>query len=157
MESMAVVTESALIFERRIAAPPERVWRALTEPEELRVWLARAEIDLRPGGPIVLTFENDPSVMLGTITEIEQGRLLEYTWSEDDVESVVRFVVEPDGDGTRLTLTHTFERVDELSGFGAGWHHHLELLEAHVEGSTRDWDWERFRALRREYEALPRA
>ena len=139
--------------------PPERVWRALTEPAELHAWLARAEIDLRPGGPIVLTFENEEevSVMRGTLTEVVEGSVLEYTWGEGDVDSVVRFEVAPDGDGSRLTLTHTFERVDDLSGFGAGWHHHLELLEAHATGSAREWDWERFRELRRDYESMPRA
>jgi uncharacterized protein YndB with AHSA1/START domain len=80
MDSPALVTESTLVFERRFAAPPDRIWRALTEPDELRIWLARADVDLRPGGPIVLTFENDPSVMRGMITEVEEGRMLEYTW-----------------------------------------------------------------------------
>lgn len=158
MESLAVMTESALVFERRIAASPERIWRALTEPEELEAWLARAELELRPGAAIVLTFDNEDaeSVMHGTITDVQEGRVIEYSWGEGNVESVVRFEIAPDGDGTRLTLTHTFERVDDLSGFGAGWHHHLELLDAHASGSDREWDWNRFRALRQEYEALPR-
>jgi uncharacterized protein YndB with AHSA1/START domain len=159
MEAPAVITERALVFERRIAAPPERVWRALTEPEDLRAWLARAELELRPGAAIVLTFENEDeeSVMRGTIIAVEEGRVLEFSWGEDDIESVVRFEVARDGDGTRLTLTHTFERVDDLSGFGAGWHHHLELLVAYASGSPAEWDWERFRALRQDYETLPRA
>jgi Activator of Hsp90 ATPase homolog 1-like protein len=76
---------------------------------------------------------------------------------EGDVESVVRFELAPDGDGSRLTLTHTFERVDDISGFGAGWHHHLELLDASVTGSPRGWDWERYRELKRDYESRPRA
>jgi uncharacterized protein YndB with AHSA1/START domain len=157
---MASVTESALVFERRIKAPPDRVWRALTEPDELRAWLARAEVDLRPGGAIVLTFENedDEGVMRGAVNEVEEGRFLEFTWREEGAgESVVRFEVAPDGDGTRLTLTHTFEQIDDISGFGAGWHHHLELLEAHARGSDRDWDWERYRALKQEYESTSRA
>jgi len=158
MDSHAAMTESTLVFERRFAAPPDRVWRALTEPDEVRAWLAKTELELRPGGSIVLTFENSPSVMRGTVTEVVEGRVLEYTWHEGrDTESVVRFAIEPDGDGSRLTLTHTFEQIVDLSGFGAGWHHHLELLESRVAGSGREWDDARYTELKRHYESMQAA
>src|SRR5205085_289579 len=46
-----------LRFERRLEHPPERVWRAITEPEELAHWFpAQVEIDLRPGGAMKFSF-----------------------------------------------------------------------------------------------------
>jgi hypothetical protein len=42
----------------------------------------------------------------------------------------------------------------ELPSYDGGWHHHLELLEAQVAGGSRDWDWDRYRALKAEYEKL---
>jgi uncharacterized protein YndB with AHSA1/START domain len=152
MSDFAKMDDTVLELERYLDAPPDRIWRAVTESDELRAWLARADVDLRVGGRIVLTFENEPNVMEGTITELRDGELIAYTWSESDADSVVRFELRPEGAGTRLRLVHTFREARDLSGFGAGWHHHLELLAAQASGQKRDWDWNRYTELKKEYE-----
>ena len=150
MEDFGTIAAAEVVFERRFDAPRERVWRALTDPEELAAWLAPAEIELREGGPLALNFDDE--IERGTITELREPEVIAYTWNEGKTDSLVRFELEPDGDGTRLTLTHTFEREIDLSAFGAGWHHHLELLVAHVTGAPISWDRNRYRELKAEYE-----
>lgn len=149
MEQFGVIATDHLVFERYLNAPPERVWRALTDPEELAGWLAPAEIDLRVGGRVVLKFEEREHS--GTITELREPELLAYTWDEATTDSLVRFKLEPVAGGTRLTLRHTFELEADLSGYGGGWHQHLELLAGQVAGAPVDWDWDRFRELKAEY------
>lgn len=139
-----------MVFERRFEAPRERVWRALTDLDELAAWLAPAEIDLREGGSVVLKF--DDGIERGTITELREPEVIAYTWNEGKTDSLVRFELEPDDGGTRLTLRHTFEGEVELPSYGSGWHHHLELLTAQVAGEPITWNWNRFRDLKSEYE-----
>lgn len=150
MEEFGAVGVAEVVFERRFAAPRERLWRAITDPEELAGWLALAEIDLRVGGSIVLKFEDGDEH--GTITEVLEPELLAYTWNESQTNSLVRFELEPDGDGTRLTLRHTFEGEVDLSSYGGGWHHHLEQLIAQMAGRPIGWDSNRYRELKSEYE-----
>ena len=151
MEEFATVGPAEVVFERRFDAPRERVWLALTDPQELAGWLAPAEIDLRVGGAVVLKFDDD-NVERGTITELREPEVIAYTWNEGKSDSLVRFELEPDGGGTRLTLRHTFEGEADLPGYGGGWHHHLELLAAQTAGKPIEWDWKRYRELKCEYE-----
>lgn len=150
MEEFGTMGVAEVVFERRVDAPRERVWRALVDPDELSGWLAPAEIDLRVGGSIVLKFEDGEE--RGTITELRAPEVIAYTWNEGKTDSLVRFELEPDDGGTRLTLRHTFEGEVELPGYGGGWHHHLELLIAQVGGTPIAWDWRCFRELKTEYE-----
>ena len=138
-------------FERHLDAPPEAVWRALTEPAELAGWMAEATIDARVGGRLELNFA-DGSIS-GAITAFEPLRVLAYSWHEQDSGgSHVRFELEPDGAGTRLTLLHTGLPEEHAAGFGAGWHHHLELLAAQAAGAPIEWSWHRFGELTPRYE-----
>ena len=150
MEGFGTVGVAEVVFERWFEASQERVWRALTDPEELAGWLARAEIDLRVGGSVVLKFEEGDE--RGTITELQEPEVLAYTWNEGKTDSLVRFELEPDGSGTLLTLRHTFEGEVDLSSYGGGWHHHLEQLIAQMAGTPIAWDTNRYRELKSEYE-----
>ena len=140
-----------LRFERRLAHPPERVWRALTDPAELAIWLvAAAELEPRVDGAVTLRWDGDASAA-GRIVAWEPPEELAYTWDEGEGESLVRFTLSADRDGTLVVLTH--ERIDSLSGFGAGWHAHLDMLEGALEGRDVDWQ-ERWDALRPRYEEV---
>ena len=150
MEEYGTLAAAEVVFERRFDAPRERIWRALTDPQELGGWLAEAEIELREGGAIVLKF--DDVLERGTITELREPEVIAYTWNEDKSDSLVRFELEPDDGGTRLTLRHTFEGPADLPAYGGGWHHHLELLTAQVSGAPIGWDTKRYRELKSEYE-----
>jgi uncharacterized protein YndB with AHSA1/START domain len=150
MEEFGTVGVAEVVFERRLDAPRERVWRALTDPGELAGWLAPVEIDLRVGGSIVVKFDHEGA--RGTITELREPELIAYTWNEGDTGSLVRFELEPEDGGTRLTLRHTFETEVDLSGYGGGWHHHLERLIAQMAGVPIGWDSNRYRELKSEYD-----
>jgi uncharacterized protein YndB with AHSA1/START domain len=150
MMELGTIGPAEVVFERRFDAPRERVWQALTDPEELGGWLAPAEIDLRVGGSLVLKFDEGDEY--GTITELREPEVIAYTWNEEKTTSLVRFQLEPDGRGTRLTLRHTFEGEVDLSSYGGGWHHHLELLVGQMTGRPMSWDSKRYRELKKEYE-----
>jgi len=140
-----------LRFERRLAHPPERVWRALTDPAELAIWLvAAAELEPRLDGAVTLRWAGDAAAT-GRIVVWQPPEELAYTWDEGEGESLVRFSLTADGDGTRVVLTH--ERIDSLSGFGAGWHAHLDMLEGLLDGRPVDWQ-ERWDELRPRYEEV---
>jgi uncharacterized protein YndB with AHSA1/START domain len=143
-------------FERRYDAAPAEVWSALTEPERLGRWLAAAELDLRVGGDYVLRFsdEDESQVTRGKVLALEPERLLELSWlypGEND--TVVRFELRPDGDGTILVLDHRGLPVQAAPGYGGGWHAHLDSLEAQLgTGGEPDW-WGRYKELAPLYEA----
>jgi uncharacterized protein YndB with AHSA1/START domain len=104
---------------------------------------------MRVGGRIVLKFDDGDE--RGTITELREPECIACTWN-GETDSVVRFELEPDDAGTRLILRHTFDGRVDMSDFGGGWHHHLELLTAQVTGRPITWDSIRFRELKSEYE-----
>ncbi len=150
--------KSVLRFERRLAHPIERVWAALTDPEELIAWWGRAELELEPGGRFAMAWLNvdddgNRAEMEATVTELDPPRLLELT---GDIHGVLRFELEPDGDRTVLTFTSTLDLPDEYrTKVLAGWHYHLDALAEALAGGSVDlvelpgWDsiHERYTAL----------
>lgn len=140
-------------FERRYDAAPEEVWSALTEPERLTRWLANvAELELRVGGRFALVWQEDGQRTDGTVLALEPGRLLELGWTyPDEPDSAVRFELTADGNGTVLVLDHRGLPPAAIAGYGAGWHSHLDSLEAHLAGGEADWS-ARFEELGPAYE-----
>jgi uncharacterized protein YndB with AHSA1/START domain len=118
----------ALRFQRRLSHGVERVWRAISEPEELSRWfLAVPRWTLEAGA----AFEVDGDLGgSGKITELEPPRLLAYDWDDERF----RFELHPAGDGCLLIFTHVFD--DRVLGtqHAPGWEAYLERLDAHLEG-----------------------
>jgi uncharacterized protein YndB with AHSA1/START domain len=149
-------------FERRLDHPIERVWRALTEPDEIAAWLALAELELTEGGRVVLTWQNtdeegNTAVARGTVSALDPPRLLEF---DTDIHGVLRWELEPAGDGTALTFTAEAQLPEEYElEVLAGWHIHLDHLEHVLDGGSIDWpNWSRdhmpaFKQIRAGYEA----
>jgi uncharacterized protein YndB with AHSA1/START domain len=140
-------------FERRYDATPAELWSALTEPERLTRWLANvAELELRVGGRFALVWQEDGQRTDGTVLALEPGRLLELGWTyPGEPDSAVRFELSADGDGTVLVLDHRGLPPASIAGYGAGWHSHLDSLEAHLQGGEADWS-ARFEELGPGYE-----
>src|SRR4051812_7376584 len=107
---LTVDDRPAVRFERRLAHPPDAVWRAVTEPEELRHWFpARVEVDLRPGGAMHFVHADDAAPPSdGRVTEVEPPRVFAFDWGEERL----RFELEPAGDGCVLRFTHVLSSRD---------------------------------------------
>lgn len=143
---------NVITFTRRLPAPPDRVWTALTTTDGITSWLApSATIDARSGGTISLTFDEENHVE-GTITEFEPPSRLRHSWViNGEAESVVTYDLEPDGGGTLLTLVHTGLPDEMCGGYTPGWHAYLDRLEAVTDGATPP-DWlEVFHAVAGQY------
>lgn len=129
-----------LRYERRLSHPVERVWRAITQPEEIVQWLGEAELEPVEGGTVVLRWLNTPeqTVARGTVTAFDPPRALEL---DTDVHGVLRWELEADGDACRLTFTASYPERDEETRLSllAGWHTHLDHLTDALEGRAQDW------------------
>lgn len=138
-----------VVEEIRIHAAPERVFGALTDPAELTSWWSvpdeyvtrEAEVDVRPGGRYVI---RGTSVHLGTIEVtgeyrvVDPPRRLSYTWTPDwdggARDSLVDIRLEPDGDGTRVVLTHTrFTTSLARDDHKRGWSAVFRAVKTHCE------------------------
>ncbi|TAL30820.1 SRPBCC family protein [Phenylobacterium sp.] len=130
-----------IVFRRRYAKPVERVWAAITVPERLADWFCEVEIEaLRPGAAITLFFREADVRATGRITIYEPMRTMEWTWPQPEGgESVIRFDVEADGAGARLTLTESGLPLKDGAGNAAGWHAHLDGLEGAMDGVRTSW------------------
>jgi uncharacterized protein YndB with AHSA1/START domain len=122
-----------LRFERRLAHPVEKVWRAVTDPAELAHWFpVMVEMDFRPDGKIRFTFpggELDGSD--GVITELDPPRVFAFTWNGDPL----RIELRPDGDGCVLTFVHVFTDRPMAGSFATGWQTCLGALVATLAGT----------------------
>ncbi len=129
-----------VVFHRRFAKPVAKVWAALTTPERLQDWFGAAEVDLRIGGKLRLSFSNGGSMELG-ITRVEPPHTLAWSWTIEGQETSVLFELAPDGDGCQLTLTHSgIGAYGRGAGVRAGWHAHLEgLADSLEEGRVTPW------------------
>lgn len=126
-----------LRYERRLRHPPERVWRALTESDALRLWMPADMVgERRAGADLVFPFwpahverfgiPADQAALTGRMLAWEPPRLLEYSWDAD----LLRFELTPDGDGTRLVFSTWLGEVDQYPAHGtaAGYHAALDQL-----------------------------
>jgi uncharacterized protein YndB with AHSA1/START domain len=148
-------------FVRRLNHPIDRVWAAITEPDQLEAWLARAEVEPQAGGRVRLEWLNtgdDEVIARGTVTAIDPPRLLEL---DTDAQGALRWELTPDGEATHLALTVVLAMPDEHVTMNiAGWHVHLDFLGDWLDDGTRvdwpNWPRERWDAIHERYAASMR-
>lgn len=143
-----------LRFERRLQARVDRVWRAVTAPDEMRAWFPAAVVgDRRVGAPLAFPFDDHvvdrssneiepslqpdtgnasarPDSFEGEVTAWDPTSVFAFTWNGDEI----RIELTPDGDATRLVFTHELSNVSPAARTGAGWHACLANLDAHLGG-----------------------
>jgi uncharacterized protein YndB with AHSA1/START domain len=142
-------------FERRLEFAPDEVWAALTEPDSLREWLAEATVVPGREGEISIDF-GEGGHETGRITAWDPPCVLAYEWNFVGEEpSHVRWELAAldNGRSTHVTLEHTRLESSAASGYGAGWHAHLDQLQGYLAGSVPDWD-ERYSELHPHYAKL---
>ena len=111
----------------------QRVWRAITEPDELAEWFpSNVEVDLESGGRMHFEFPAGEMTLDGEVTELDQPRVFAFLWGEDQL----RFELEPDGDGCRLHLTVKLDARNKAARDAAGWHVCLDALERLLSGEA---------------------
>lgn len=139
-----------LRFIRRLPHPPATVWRAITQPEHLKAWFPDTiEVtSWTPGATLHFRHEGGLYSFDGTVGEVSPERVLEFTWGPD----TIRLELEPDGEGTRLTLLDTLEAVGKAARDGAGWHVCLDELIHHLDGTApAQTSSDRWRAVHPDY------
>jgi uncharacterized protein YndB with AHSA1/START domain len=122
-----------LRFERILSAPPERVWQALTEEEDLVTWFPVAiQGRWEKGEKLSLAFREDEGPPLdGEVLECSAPRLLAFRWGEE----ILRFELAPaDGDRCHLVFVNTFDDGGKAARDSAGWHLCLDALEQRLLG-----------------------
>jgi uncharacterized protein YndB with AHSA1/START domain len=156
---------NTLRFQRRLPGPIERVWSYLSDSDLRRQWLASGTMSLQPGASFELVWRNDDlsasaaerpdgfsaeSRATCQFVEVEPPRRMRYIWPGVGEVSIE---LESVGNEVMLTLTHR-QLVGEslILNVCAGWHAHLELLVAHLEGSQPPSLWGTWKRLRKDYE-----
>lgn len=132
----------ALRIERRLHAPREEVWAALTQRDSLEGWLGRVRCEPAIGTPLTIDFGGGAAIR-GRVVVVEPPAVFSFTWSEtqeEDDASLVRFELTDEGPTTRLVLIHTHQPAAMARRTCAGWHAHRDLLLGFLDGQSPDWE-----------------
>src|SRR5215218_5119718 len=136
-----------------IAAPVDRVWGLITSAEHVGRWFgnAGAEIDLRPGGPLSLSW-SDFGTFHGRVESVEPPHRVAYRWlSTRDSRAeptpanstLIEFTLAAEGDGTRVAVIESGfdgldvdaeERAAALASHTRGWTDELGELAEYARG-----------------------
>lgn len=134
------MTPDPLVVTRRIAAPPARVYRYLTESDLWALWQGvEASLEPSPGGDLSLTMPGG-QIARGKFVELVPETRVVFSWGWEGhpevppASTTVEIELTPDGDGTLVTLTHTGLPPSEMEMHRAGWEHYLPRLAKASEG-----------------------
>lgn len=125
----------SVIVEREIPYPPEKIWRALTQPHLIEEWLM--ENDFKPVIGHKFNLRRSPKPDMNIVVDcqvrvVEPNKTLSYTWDAIGLESVVTWTLTPTSAGTRLRMEQAGFRPDQKLAYGgakAGWRQFFEKLE----------------------------
>jgi uncharacterized protein YndB with AHSA1/START domain len=135
--SAAAADRRPVVVERDLPYPPEKLWRALTQPHLIAEWLMKNDFAPTIGHRFNLHGEWG-GVLDCQILRLEPHRLLSYTWNfahEDaafDLKSVVTFTLTPTRTGTRLRMEQSGFGPEQKQAFGgakAGWEQFFDKLD----------------------------
>jgi len=144
MASTKTRERPSLSIVRKFDAAPAKVWRAITEPEMLKQWMAPAdafivpvaEAELRVGGRYHIVMnapDGEVHDVSGVYREIVPNKKLVYTWAwktTPERESLVTIELRAAGNGTELTLKHEqFADEEARNHHEQGWNGCLARLE----------------------------
>jgi uncharacterized protein YndB with AHSA1/START domain len=146
-----------ITFHRTSKHRPERVWAAITEPDQVSRWWGRgpARIDLRVGGEYFVDFGGGDALD-GVIVRLEPGRMLSYVWNL----SVIEWVIEPDGGASRFTFVDNGNRPPpegaawSSEGVAAGYHEGMDWLEGMLDGGQERPQGAAWESLQTSYRPL---
>ena len=121
------------VVEREIPYPPEKIWRALTQPHLIEEWLMKN--DFKPVVGHRFDLRADWGAVDCQVVTVEPNKTLSYMWESHGLESVVTWTLTPSGTGTHLRLQQSGFRSDQpqaYQGAKAGWPPFIAALEQPV-------------------------
>jgi uncharacterized protein YndB with AHSA1/START domain len=125
----------SVVVEREIPHPPEKIWRALTQPHLIEEWLMNNNFESIVGHRFNLRRNPKPDLNIVVdcqVLVVEPNKTLSYTWAAYDLESVVTWTLTPTSTGTRLRMEQSGFRPDQKQAYGgasAGWRQFFADLE----------------------------
>jgi len=128
--SSAATEMLSVIVEREIAYPPEKIWRALTQPHLIEEWLMKNDFE-----PVVghsFNLRADWGAVDCQVVAVDPNKTLSYTWGAYGLESIVTWTLTPTSTGTHLRMEQSGFRPDQQQNYqGAkhGWPRFLANLE----------------------------
>jgi uncharacterized protein YndB with AHSA1/START domain len=120
----------SVVVEREIPYPPERIWRALTQPHLIEEWLMKNDFEAVVGR--CFNLRADWGAVDCRVLAVEPNKTLSYTWAAYGLESVVTWTLTPTSTGTRLRMEQSGFRPDQQQAYqGAkyGWQQFFANLE----------------------------
>jgi uncharacterized protein YndB with AHSA1/START domain len=122
-----------LQFMRTLPHSPEKVWRAITEPEHLEHWFPTTIEGERADGAKLRFAHRDGLIdpFDGEMLAYEPQSAIEFRWGTD----IIRIELRPEGQGTVLTLLDTLDERGKAARDAAGWHVCLDGLADHLRGA----------------------
>ena len=120
----------SVVVEREIAHPPEKIWRALTQPHLIEEWLMKNDFKPVVGHSFNLRGKWG-GVLDCEVLAVEPNKTLSYTWAAYGLESVVTWTLTPTSTGTHLRMEQSGFRPDQeqaYRGARAAWHQFFVAL-----------------------------
>ena len=139
--NMTATDVRSVVIEREFPHPPEKIWRALTQPHLIEEWLMKNDFSPEVGHRFNLRGEWG-GVLDCEVLAVEPNRTLSYTWNfvhEDaayNLRSVVTFTLTPTRAGTHLRMEQAGFGPDQKQAYGgakAGWQQFFTKLEQVLE------------------------
>ena len=118
----------SVVVEREFPFPPEKIWRALTQPHLIEEWLMKN--DFQPVVDHRFNLRADWGAVECQVLKVEPNKTLSYTWNAthvdgvNDLKSVVTWTLTPTSTGTHLRMEQSGFRSDQPRYYGgakAGW------------------------------------
>jgi len=124
----------SIVVERELPHPPDKIWRALTQPHLIEEWLMKT--DFQPVAEHRFHLRGDWGTVDCQVMALEPNKTLSYTWAAMGLESVVTWTLTPTRTGTHLRMEQSGFRTDQQQAYqGAkyGWQKFFASLERVVE------------------------
>jgi uncharacterized protein YndB with AHSA1/START domain len=120
----------SITVERDLPHPPEKIWRALTQPDLIADWLMKT--DFKPAIGHRFDFRADWGTVACRVLVVEPNVTLSYSWDAHGLESVVTWTLTPTATGTHLRMEQSGFRPDQqqaYQGATVGWPRFLAALD----------------------------
>jgi uncharacterized protein YndB with AHSA1/START domain len=136
----------SVVIEREFPHPPEKLWRALSQPHLIEEWLMKNDFKPSVGHKFQLRADPQPGwngVIDCKVLVIEPSKTLSYTWASGEgdlaIRSTVTFSVTAKGAGTLLRMEQTGFRPDQTQNYNGakyGWQHFFGRLDQVLAGAS---------------------